>query len=396
MTESENEFVLHASAALVENKEIISPAVIEIKDGTITSIGTSNPQKNQHVIKLENIFLLPGFVNAHCHLEYSHFGPLSEREFVPWIKKLMTHDQKAGKNDIQKSILKLVQSGVTTILDHVSPFTPLEYFRNSPARIISFGEVVGAAQNTSSTHYDLQKKVKANSTLPFHITPHGIHSVHRETLKKIFKDEKDHFSIHLCESKEEDQLFKKNSGALTDLVKERIDSPSALQFIQENLGDLKNSLIIHANFIDDEDLEILKSWQNICVVHCPGSFDFFAHDNFPYEKIRQQCIPIALGTDSHASNSHFNFLSEIKLFLKKFPQKNIFELIPLLTTNACTAIGLKNVGQIKVGYHADIIGFRTCDDWDIIKALQSCHSLDYSTVGGKTVATATIVMNNAG
>lgn len=388
MTESENEFVLHAFAALVENKEIISPAFIEIKGGAIASIGTSNPQKHQRVIKLKNIFLLPGFVNAHCHLEFSHFGPLPEHEFVPWIKKLMSHDQNASKDGIQKSILKLAQSGVTTILDHVSPFTPLEYFRDSPARIISFGEVVGAAQNTGSTNYDLQKKTKANSPLTFHITPHAIHSVHRETLKNIFKDEKDHFSIHLCESKEEDQLFKKNYGAMTDLVKERLNSPSAIQFIQEHLGELTNSLIIHANFIDDEDLEIIKSWKNICIVHCPGSFDFFAHDNFPYEKIRQHGIPITLGTDSHASNSDFNFLTEIKLFLKKFPQKNIFELMPLLTTNACDAIGLKNIGQIKVGYQADIIGFKTFNDLDIIKTLQSCHSPDFSTVGGKTVATS--------
>lgn len=384
MAEPKNEFALHASAALVENKEIISPAFIEIKDGKITGIGNSNSKKNLRCVQLENIFLLPGFVNAHCHLEFSHFGPLPEHEFVPWIKKLMTHDQKAGKDDIQKNILRLMESGVTTIFDHVSPFAPPEYFNNSPARIIRFGEVVGAAQNTSSTHYDLQKIIKANSPFPFYITPHGIHSVHRETLKKIFKDEKDHFSVHLCESKEEDEFFKKNSGAMTDLVKERPNSSSAIQFIQEHFGELKNSLVIHANFIDDEDLNIIKSWKNICVVHCPGSFDFFAHNNFPYEKIRRQGIPIALGTDSHASNPDFNFLTEVKLFLKKFPQKNIFELIPQLTTNACTAIGLKNVGQIKVGYHADIVGFKVEKNFDGLETLKSKNMMDFSLVQGKS------------
>ena len=44
MMENPAEFILHASAALVENKAIISPAFIEIKNGKIISISNSDPK----------------------------------------------------------------------------------------------------------------------------------------------------------------------------------------------------------------------------------------------------------------------------------------------------------------------------------------------------------------
>jgi len=82
---------LIASAAIVGNREIISPATIQIENGTIVNISNQKPKTTNHkIIRLENTVLLPGFTNAHCHLELTGIGPIKDKDFVPWIKTLIS------------------------------------------------------------------------------------------------------------------------------------------------------------------------------------------------------------------------------------------------------------------------------------------------------------------
>lgn len=387
-----------ANAALIENKKIMSPAVITVESGVIEKITSVVPTSHRNApLDLGDLFLFPGLVNAHCHLELTGIGPLAEHKFVPWIKKLVSFKKELTSQQITRAvhsgIQKLLSSGVTTILDHMSFDTPIAAYDNSPVRIMAFGEVLGIHKNASQKIFTAQKQNKKSAAIPFQISPHAVHTVNEMTLHEIFQDEPNPFSLHLCESEEESEYFKTKSGEMAELILAIAGSTaltqhhatSAMQWLKHQNCALKNSLIVHANKCDDADRDVLALWKNICIVHCPGSYEFFKHEDFEFEKLRTKKIPIALGTDSFASNTELSMLHEIKLFLTRYPQLTIEELMPMITTNACQAVGLDHVGEIHEGFSADMIGFKSATNKNALSFFKERAEIDWVLSRGQLV-----------
>ncbi len=389
-----------AKSAVINNSEIISPAVITIENGIITDISQSIPSKTENTIDLGDMTLLPGFTNAHCHLELTNIGPLNEKRYAPWIYELMDNKMKLTPLDLAEAIIEgtksLNKSGVTSILDHISFDNPIDIYKKIETTVIGFGEVLGSIPEVSQKIYTTLKSLKKASPIPFHISPHAVQTVAEDILKDVFNNESSPFSIHLAEYKGEQEYFVHNSGDFFAYVTDRYpelkglnrhQAPSAIQYLDKMGYKLDNSLLIHANYVDATDLSIIESWKNVCVVHCPGSFEFFGHDDFPFAEYKKKNIPIALGTDGITSNTTLNYLHEIQLFLNKYPEIDFFELLPLITTNALESIGIKNDGMIKKGYQANMIGFK--GDIDIIspiKFIQSRLKIDFLMLIGKIVS----------
>ncbi|MBF0104081.1 MAG: amidohydrolase family protein [Deltaproteobacteria bacterium] len=422
---AEKKIAVIASAAVIENTKIISPALIIIENGVITKISEHIPKKalsharilNPHKAEnttragamqklmpkrvdtpslvLKDTVLLPGFVNAHCHLELTNLGPLKEKKFVPWIKTLLEKKQGQRKVEVKNAIRTGIRlnllSGCTTIIDHISFDTPLSYYNDVQVRVIGFGEVVGTRTEMSQFALRKIRDSLTHAPIPFYQTLHSVHAVSPEVLKTVLGKKYKALSLHLAESREECDYFKYRAGPLwlfiAALRPDIHTSPlhaadSAVKFIHHHKHSLHHALVIHANYTDSKDIKIMATWPNICVVHCPGSFDFFGHDSFPFKKYKENKIPIALGTDSIASNSTLNFLQETRLFLKRHPKTNLFEFLPMITTNACHAIGLKKVGMIKEGYRADMVGFKLRGTKEIIDLFTSRDKVDVLIYGG--------------
>ncbi len=365
-----------APHAIIDNKRIISPAIIEVRDGIITGISQTIPKKTTgKTVRLDDVCLMPGFTNAHCHLELTSLGPLEAHQFVPWLQEIVlakTEQTLSDKIDgIKNGIEKLTRSGVTTIVDHVSFDTPVSAFANAPTRIISFGEVLGLLPEKGQHTYEALKNSKTAATHDFHISPHAIYSVTAALLQQVFNEESSPYSIHLAENAEE-RLYLNHQDSLfwdfvlqsyPELTNRRHDQArSSVSYLQNHNISLHDSLLIHANDVDDQDMTVMQSWQNICVVHCPGSFDFFGHPHFPFEEYQKLGIKIALGTDSITSNTCLDYQHEIRLFTQRYPQLDFFDLLPMLTTNALESIGVHDTGKLAIGYRADLIGFKTTND----------------------------------
>lgn len=359
-------FIAHR--AVIENQKILSPAVIDVENGMITKISQSIPSQNWgECHDLKDIFLFPGFINAHCHLELTALGSVAEPDFVPWIKKIgaliPTFDATQIQAGIQNGISRLLHSGVTTVFDHVSPHTPLSSFQNSPIPIISFSEVLGINLDKATLSYSQAQQVKKNHK-DLHITPHAIHSVHPQILKSVFAKEVGPFSIHIAESIEEKNYFENTSGDLFDFMAALApgvshDASSAISWLAQNLREKISVLWIHGNFLTTSDLDWLQKQKKPCVVHCPGSFAHFPHESFPKDEMAKRGIKIALGTDSLASNTDLNILLEAQRYLEKFPETNFEEILGMMTVNAAQTLGLSDIGEIKEGQKAHLIGFKS-------------------------------------
>jgi cytosine/adenosine deaminase-related metal-dependent hydrolase len=259
------------------------------------------------------------------------------------------------------------------VFDHVSFDTPLDVFENAPIRppreshniargrisphlkqgvgamalpmglhVELFGEVVGSRPEVSRKIYDELRHQKKIHGAKLHITPHAIHTVPPEILKEIFLNEPKPFSIHMNESQAEMDYFQ-NRGPMWHMICEITKNnginphgktQSAITYCAENGLSLDRCLIVHANYLSDEDVEILKGSKNICVVHCPSSHAFFGHQPFPYNRLREAGIPVALGTDSVCSGSTLSMQDEVRLFWSEFPGITKEEMIQIVCHNA--------------------------------------------------------------
>ena len=298
---------LVAPSALVNNNDIIQPAVIEINNDIITKISNHIPKKTDNLIKLDDTVLLPGLTNAHAHLELTGIGPLKEHGFVSWIKELIKAKTRQTPTDVVDSLHKgsqlLLSSGVTTTIDHISFDSPIAAYKKLSGTFIGFGEVVGSIEPISRMIYERLQDLQRASPIELNLTLHAIQTVNENIIREFLKNDEPPFSVHLCEYGEEQEYFQNNTGPFYDYVVERFpelkglnrhQAPSAIQYLDKHNEALHHSLIIHANYIDAADIAILNKWQNICVVHCPGSFAFFQHDQFPFEQYKINNIKIFL------------------------------------------------------------------------------------------------------
>lgn len=364
---------LMAHRAVIENQKILSPAVIDVENGTIVKISQGIPSQNWgESINLKDLFLFPGFINAHCHLELTALGPIAGPDFVPWIKKIAsltpTLNPTQIQAGIQNGISRLLKSGVTTVFDHVSPHivsphTPLSYFQNPAIDVISFGEILGINLDKATRSYSQAQEHKKHHPA-FFITPHAIHSVHPQILKSVFSQEPGPFSIHIAESEEEKNYFEKNSGELFNFMADLApgishQANSGISWVAQNARKEISVLWVHGNFLTTSDLNWLQKQGNPCVVHCPGSFTHFQHSTFPKNEIAKRGIKIALGTDSLASNTDLNILLEAQRYLEGFPETGFEEILGMMTVNAAKTMGLNDIGEIKEGQKAHLIGFKS-------------------------------------
>lgn len=384
--------VIKAKKAYIENQRWISPATIEITDGVIVSISKNPLPHSENHIDLSEMILLPGFTNAHCHLEFTGIGPLPQGSFSNWITALSQAQQHktvaAISTGIKKGISDLTRSGVTTVIDHLSSGTDLSAYDAAPLHIIGFGEILGAEHGRAKK--SLEKILRRQAAFPVHATPHAVYSVHPKILKTVLKNKSGPFSIHIAESQEEKDYFEKKSGPLFEFIQKMTDTEhhntkSAFDFLKQHLPAFENILLIHGNDFTQNQLDSIAKMKNVCIVHCPGSFAFFGHKNFPLAEILERKIPLALGTDSLCSNTDFNILHEIQLFLKKVPQIDFETLLPMLTTNALKAVGAKNTGALKQGFVADLIGFSAKDSENILDIFKTRKRADFVMCRGRQI-----------
>lgn len=384
---------VHAAAAVLPDGSVLSPARVAVQDGLIRDVsrGTFSTPHENGGIDLGETILFPGFTNAHCHLELTALGPLPRSDFIPWVRELMRRKSALTDDEIAAGIRdgakRLLSSGVTTVLDHVSPETPLSCFRGLPIRAIAFGEILGVSEPRARASWQTWDQARKHSPVPVHPTPHSAYSLNVRVWNEFREQESGPVSVHVLESEEERLWFDAGLGAMADFLRgfdATLTQPgaSALETLFGKAAP-HDALLVHGNEFRERDFDALTRAKNVCVVHCPGSFAFFGHARFPFEELRRRGVPVALGTDSLSSNSALDFLHELRLFLAAHPGLPFEDLLPMITTNALTAIGVKNGGRIAAGHRADLIGFSRSGDETPLEVLKNARQTDFTMIGGE-------------
>jgi 5-methylthioadenosine/S-adenosylhomocysteine deaminase len=120
-------YILPVSQSHIENGAVL------VRDGRIEDIGYATKLKNRYPDEEQRDFglaaLMPGFVDAHTHLEYSAMrGLINDVPYAAWKLHIADKVKLFNPEDWEDSALlgslEAVRSGITTIADITKPAPP--------------------------------------------------------------------------------------------------------------------------------------------------------------------------------------------------------------------------------------------------------------------------------
>jgi len=330
------------------------------------------------MLDLGATILLPGLINAHCHLDFTSLkGKVPYRgDFRKWLRTMAGKTRQTTPAEFRKSIQKGIRDslafGTTTLCDISTSGESFRLLSRSPLRAVAFLELLDVAQpdpaavwkNFKGRLESLAADAKASETFQWGVSPHTPFTVSKELLLLAGRQlgSRTLTTIHVAESRDEARFFKKGKGPMAERIKALNPDWSIphgttpVRYLNDCGWLPKLDLGVHLNLVDRRDLKLLAK-NRVTVVHCPGSHAYFGHPPFPYRQMRRAGISVCLGTDSLASNQSLSLFREMRLFQKTHPQVPASEILAMATVKSAQALGEgKRLGQVKPGYFADLIG----------------------------------------
>ena len=386
---------------ILRARTILPIAAPPIEDGAVFIVGHQiravlpwrdlRPHLAEKVLDLGDVILLPGLVNAHCHLDYTGMaGQLPPpKTFTDWIAAITAAKTGWSYSDYAFSWLRgahqLLRSGTTTVADiEVMPDLLPEVWDATPLRMFSFLEMTGIKSRRAPKDI-LREAVAQIETLSHsrhraQLSPHAPYSTLPELLRltgKISLKKNWRVAIHVAESVQEFEMFAHARGAMHDWLKRNerdnsdcgLGSPVAHLARHQLLGE--NVLAIHVNCLARGDATLLAK-NKTHVVHCPRSHDYFKHPPFPRQRLAAAGVNLCLGTDSLATTRktgrqlpELNLFAEMQLLAEKDKSLSPLEILKMATVNGARALGLAGkIGQLTKNSFADLIAIPSANKSD--------------------------------
>jgi len=375
--------VLPLARAAIENGGVL------IKGNRVMSVGKWRAVSSEatQTFDLGEVILMPGLVNAHCHLDYTDMAGLfpPPKSFTDWIKEITSTKAEWSYSEFAQSWLNgagmLVRTGTTTVGDiETVPLLLPEVWEATPLRVLSFLEMTGVKSRRQPRSIVgemaewIERLASRGSNFPrcsAGLSPHAPYSTLPELLRlcaQTARRQRWRLCTHVAESALEFEMFTRGRGEMYDWLRrsERDMSDCGRGTPVEHLerhGLLRQNLLaVHVNYLGKRDAGLLAK-HKVSVVHCPRSHVYFRHEAFPLRRLLRAGINVCLGTDSLASvykrrreTVELNMFEEMRAFAAAFPWLSEKHLVQSATLNGARSLGMQGrIGQLSKGSFADAI-----------------------------------------
>ena len=362
----------------------IVDGVVAVDDGRIAYVGPRDAAPRAEEINLGDALLLPGLVNAHCHLELTAMrGFLEDLDFRSWILRLTAAKRSVLSREMlldaaRYGIAEGLRHGITTYADTCDSGVALDAMRECGVRGIVFQEVFGPdPAQCGSALAELRAKLDHMRPLQtplvrVGVSPHAPYTVSDSLFAAVAsyaRAESLPIAIHIAESQLEHDLVAAGSGAFADGLRARgigvaprartpIELLSALNVLDAR------TLLIHCVRVDNADVARIAA-ARCTVAHCPASNAKLGHGIAPLAMLLGAGIRVGIGSDSMASNNQMDLLEEARLaaLLQRaahgdFREASAEQVLTLATFGSAEALRLESeVGSLEVGKAADLAAF---------------------------------------
>jgi cytosine/adenosine deaminase-related metal-dependent hydrolase len=381
----ESPLLLRARVVLPIRCPPIEDGAVVIAGRRIAAVGRWRFIRARHsgpILDLGPTIVMPGLVNAHCHLDYTSMAGLfpPPRSFCDWIKSITTEKSRWSYSDFAQSWLDgarmLLRTGTTTVADiEAEPLLLPEVWTATPLRVFSLLEMTGIRSRRDPKQILAEAVTKIDS-LSRHrstagLSPHAPYSTLPLLLRRTgaaVRRRKWLAATHVAESAAEFEMFMHGRGEMFDwLQRSQRDMSdcggvSPVQHLERTglLG--RHLLATHVNYLADGDARLLGR-KNVSVVHCPRSHDYFRHQAFPRRALAKAGVNVCLGTDSLATvrnhpraNLELNMFHELRSFAVRNSGVSAERIVGMATVNGALALGLcGKVGELRKTAFADLI-----------------------------------------
>ncbi|MDR0843154.1 MAG: amidohydrolase family protein [Acidobacteriota bacterium] len=337
--------------------------------------------------------LLPGLVNAHAHLELTALGGRLTRfdSFTDWALRLIRDRREWSPEEYRASTREgahLALASGTTLVGDISSSgfgwgAVSGASVRSPRRVV-FEETLGLTPELADAaigkvrelfHQADQADRRESQPLQIHaVSPHAPYSTSGELYRKAAEFVRSRNAVsggfcrcpwttHVAETLGELRFFETGEGEFREFL-QRLGAlpdnwvpPKTHPVVWLDGMNLLGSscLLAHCNYLDDGAIgRIARSRAR--VVYCPRSHAFFGHENqHPIRRLLDAGVPVALGTDSLASNDSLGMLDEMRFLRTRRKDLAPEEIFRAATSDGAAALGFAgNLGCLEPGYFADM------------------------------------------
>ncbi len=371
---------------------VLEDTSILIEGSKIVAIGDAQKiakkASKAKTISGEGMVILPGLVNTHHHFYQTltrNFPKVQDAELFEWLVNLYPLWAKITPDDFHLSTtiatLELLESGCTTAVDHsyMVPNGQNEIYhrqveaarktgmrfhlcRGSMSRSKKDGGLPpdSVVQREDTIMTETKKLVKEvhqgepGGMVRIIVSPCSPFSVTSELMveaKKYADKEGLKTHTHLAETIDEENYCIREYGC----------RPFEMM---EKLGWMdKNSFFAHCVHFSEPEIKRMGKAKG-GVAHCPTSNMRLGSGIAPIVEMRKAGVPVGLAVDGSASNDCSNMMLEVRNALLLQRVKNgakcitARDVLQLATIGGAEVIGRDDIGLLKTGYEADIIGFR--------------------------------------
>jgi len=372
--------IYKAKYLLLPEDEILENGEVLVNDGLIQAVGTgfSRLYPSERGIDLGESALMPGFVNAHSHVEYTLSRNVGDGlNLWDWIDVVGFRRGKTLPFEVMLAsarlgVAQLALSGVTCLADSSFSGAAAQAMNGLGLRGIVYRELFGqstgpdwlercraALKDVHETQARLPDRIKMG------LSPHAVYTSNIEVLRFCAQSGLP-IAIHAAESDAERDYSLSGTGPIAEWrnklgYRPMVSGKTPIGALAE-AGLLEHGVCLaHCVAVDADDIAAIGK-SGVGVAHCPRSNASLGVGTAPIIELIGAGAAVGIGTDSAGSCGRLDFFEEMRFAMglararaKDAAVMTAKDILRMSTRGGARALGLENdIGGIEVGKRADL------------------------------------------
>ena len=380
--------LIRAEWVLPVEGPVVRGGGVLVQDGAVRAVGRERdlpPCDGVPVSDLGECILIPGLVDAHCHLEWGLMGGLvPDAGFGDWLGAFIHRTAQVTPTDREQAArwaaLTALRSGTTTLADSGPSGFAAGAAGDAGLRAVVHMEIFGRdtgheAREKVMRHGEdlLRARDAAGPRVRVGVSPHSPYTVGPELWSEVLADPilgGGPLAAHVAESPDEVMLLDEQVGPLVEAIRSVGRDPArwpgggpGVVSRLDAAGALTPGLVAaHCVQVDDEDAAMLAA-HDVRVAHCPHSNARLRCGDAPIELLQALGVAVGLGTDSPASAGPYDLRDEARWAAEGVARRGgtprAADMLALATIGSAAVLGMQDqVGSLAPGKRADMVAIR--------------------------------------
>ncbi len=324
----------------------------------------------------DNIFttdklVTPGLINAHCHLELSHYYNCITQHtgLVGFLEAII--DLKAAHTTpdnitalMQQAEQVMYNDGIVAVGDICNTIDSIPIKKHKKLYYKNFIEALGVLPEMANSRFNEARQVQEmfeQYALSSTMVPHAAYSVSQPLFALMNNHSNGNtISIHNQEAAAENDFFMRKQGPFIKFYKDKFNisidfmqptGTTSMPFVIPNCNKASAIIWVHNTFTNSNDVALLSnSTQQHYWCLCPNA-NLYIENTLPNVPLLiNSKIPLVIGTDSLASNHTLSIQAEVNTLKLHFPTIDATVWYKAATSNGANALGVNQwAGSFDIG-----------------------------------------------